>query len=181
MGKRNRIGIKGVLVPVCIFAGLAMSTVLAADGGSSAAVKAASPDAQATKIFFDYCRIMPRRDLRGVPMDPSLSDKQIYQYRVDSYNGTEKKLAAMRQKLMKLGQPTVEKMLQKQMETQSPDDTDNLMCAMEIVARSLPQEYEDYAKRVKPGIDQSGFVDYVRETFLGKNHALHEDLSAVTP
>ena len=82
----------------------------------------------------------------------------------------------MRQNLMKLDHAAVESMLHKKMEKQGRIYADTLMCVMEIVARSLPQEYDEYAKLIKPGADESGFVDYIKQTFLGKNAALHEDI-----
>lgn len=183
MGNRGMTGIKSILIPVWISASIVMGAApaIAADGGHSKAMPSPSPDARAMKIFADYCEIVPQRDLRGAALDPSLTAKQADRFRVDSYNGTEKKLAAMRRKLMKLDHGAVEKTLHKQMETQDPDDTDNLMCVMEIVARSLPKEYDDYAKLIKPGVDQSGFVNYFRDSFLGKDGALHEPYGSTLP
>lgn len=167
MQHRIRTGIKSTLIAAWSVACL---MTMAAPG------YAADDSAQAARIFQAYCDIEPERDLRGVPLDPKLTDEQADQFRTDSYNDTEKKLAVMRQDLMKLDHAAVESMLHKKMEKQERIHADTLMCVLEIVARSLPQEYEAYARLIKPGADESGFVDYIRQTFLGKSAALHEDL-----
>ena len=173
MWYRTRTGIKGALIAAWLAASMTMGAMSGHAAGSDA--KTQSDYEKAQDVFAEYCLLVPRRDLRGVPLDPKLTEKQADQYRTDSYNDTEKKLATMRQKLMKLDHAAVEKMLHAQMLVQNPDDTDNLMCALEIVARSFPKKFETYQKMLKPDVDQSGFADYIRDTFLGKDMALHED------
>ena len=145
-----------MVLSLCVSSMLPASTGFAADKPS-----------EALNIFLQYCDIVPRREIIGQSLDPNLTAEQANQARIDTHNNAEKKLLALRQRLAKLDRASVEKVLHGQMARQDPNDTDNLMCALEIVARIYPKEYEDYAKLIKPGVDQSDFVNYIRDTFLG--------------
>lgn len=173
MAHRISTHIKRISIVVFLSTGPMVTAMPACAADNNAVSK--SDYAQAAQTFAAYRDIVPMRDLRGAALDPKLTDKQADQFRTDSYNDTEKKLAVMRQKLLTLNKVAVEKMLHGQMKKQDPNDPDNLMCALEIVARIYPQEYAGYAELIKPGVDESGFVRYIKDTFLGKNAALHED------
>lgn len=134
-------------------------------------------DIKALHIVTQYCDILPDRDLRMVPLNPSLSDKQALQARLDAFNGTERKLATLRQKLMKLNRADVEKILHSQFDGQDhdPNNAPALECPLEIAARIFPHEYDDYVKLIEPGVDTTGLAQSVKDRFLGKDAAMHEN------
>lgn len=134
-------------------------------------------DIKASHIVTQYCDILPDRDLRGVPLNPGLNAAQAIQARLDAFNGTERKLAALRQKLMKLNHVDVEKILRGEFDGQDhdPNSASALECPLEIVARIFPHEYDDYVKLIEPGVDTTGVAQGVKDRFLGKDAAMHED------
>lgn len=152
------ISCMATILLLCFSSMLPVSTGLAAEKPS-----------EAVDIFQQYCYIAPRREVRGQSLNPNLTDEQVLQARADTHNNAEKKLLALRQRLAKLDHADVEKVLHGQLEHQDPNYPDNMMCVLEIVARMYPKEYDGYAKLIKPGMDESDFVNYIRDTFLGKN------------